>query len=51
MVEWNTRTYHSTKRNCQQFVDDVLQAMGIKLEVEGALGTFLPSLKAYFRLF
>jgi len=42
IVEWNTRTYSSTTANCQLFVSDLLSAMGISLQLGGALGTFPP---------
>lgn len=38
IVEWNTKTYSATNANCQIFVTDVLNVMGITLQVGGALG-------------
>lgn len=38
MVEWNKRTYDTHKANCQHFVNDAVEAMGIKIPTEGALG-------------
>lgn len=33
VVHWNVNeTYHREKRNCQHFIDDICNAIGIKLE-------------------
>jgi len=56
-VEWNKRTYDTHKANCQHFVHDALEAMGIKIPTEGALGkqktlarTLLPHLPLFFTI-
>jgi len=42
IVEWNARTYSATTANCQCFVNEVLEAMEIKLQMGGALGMLPP---------
>jgi len=42
IVEWNARTYSATMANCQCFVNEVLEAMEIKLQMGGALGILSP---------
>lgn len=38
VVEWNSKEYEKIKANCQQFLDEVLEVMGIPIPTEGALG-------------
>ena len=52
IVEWNTSKYYknhggdkSKVGNCQDFVEAVLNKLGIKLKFEGPLGDFLQKLK------
>lgn len=53
VVKWNTKyTYRSTpakgknnEGNCQDFVDDILQTLGVSIDFKGALGQFVDRMR------
>lgn len=46
IIDWNVnKVYNQSSANCQQFVDDICKALGIKLNFEGPLGEYLNNLR------
>lgn len=46
IIKWNTQfQYDQRKGNCQQFVDDMCNALGINLNFDGPLGEYLQLLR------